>query len=100
MDEKPAAKVTRPRRIVAEVSVTWSKDESLPSPLISQRFEHVIHTNEERGYSLESWQLTSTTPPRAEKLGDVLMGRANLVETIIAVFIRDDSPSRIMKDQE
>lgn len=60
-------------RIVAEISKNWPDSHVLPT--LSSLFEHVIETNAERGYALESWQYVSTcTEP------------GKLSETIVAVF--------------
>ena len=63
-----------PRFIVAEVSKTWTNPEERSPELLSQRFEHIINVNHERGYALRSWQPTQN------------MESGVLVETIVAVF--------------
>lgn len=69
-------------RIVAEISKNWPEVEP---GLLSQRFEGVIATNEERGYVLESWQLVSSSAPTRNSMGQDVTRH---VETIIAVFVR------------
>jgi hypothetical protein len=66
-------------RIVAEVSTTWIAGES-KAGVLATRFEQVIAVNEDRGYTLESWQFRQTV------IYLEIDGRPQLVETIIAVF--------------
>ena len=72
----------RPRTIVAEVSKNWNPGIGSPyredGELVSQKFEDVIATNEERGYRLKSWQLVSTFTH--SDYG------SSVNETIVAVF--------------
>jgi hypothetical protein len=74
-----------PKRIVAEVSKSWVNRGRGPgspegsSVLLSQKFENVIETNRERGYALESWEMTAT--------GIAAFDGASICETIVAVFV-------------
>ena len=63
--------------IVAEVSKSWPAVITEPIDIISKRFEEVIRVNRERGYKLNSWQLSAASP-----------SRGIMVETIIAVFVK------------
>lgn len=65
-------------RIVAEVSKTWPSDNA--KELISHKFEQVITTNRERGWELESWELS--------RVSVIVDGFAQINETIIAVFVK------------
>lgn len=70
------------QRIVAEISRNWPDPNlmdtgKLGKPLICQTFEKVIAANAERGYELESWQLSQ-----------VKTDRFSMIETIIAVFVK------------
>jgi hypothetical protein len=64
---------TIPKFIVAEVSKTWIPGTPI-SDLLSQKFEKVINVNDERGYSLKEWKLSTT------------IHNNTLTETIIAIF--------------
>lgn len=70
--------MTTKTRIVVEISRNWPNS---ANPLISQQFETVIAANRVLGYELESWQLAVT-----QTQGPATM----LVETIIAVFVKDE----------
>lgn len=68
--------------IVAEVSKNWPElagEDDYPR-FISQRFEHVIEVNRQKGYRLDSWHLNRIPH---------LDGGAN--ETIVAVFRREEA---------
>lgn len=69
------------RRIVAEVSTSWPKDDPQVEDLTASKFEGVIEANRQRGYVLESWQFQASP---ASKTPDK---RYRLIETIIAVFV-------------
>ena len=82
-----------PKRIVAEITRNWDGEEvdqkSLNRPPLSKQFEQVIDVNAQRGYSLESWRLTTTyTSERSSSVGRIYVP-AGIVETIIAVFIEE-----------
>lgn len=66
-----------PKRVVAEISKTWPTENS---ELLSHMFEDVISKNRDRGYALESWQLS--------RVFGVSSGTAQINETIIAVFVK------------
>ncbi len=61
------------RFIVAEITKNWTQDTPV-ADLLSQRFEEVININEERGYRLSDWRITSTS------------NEGLFTETIIAIF--------------
>lgn len=63
------------KRIVAEVSKNWPTLDEKNSTVIAKKFEEVIEVNRNKGYLLESWQMTQNAT-----LGGVY-------ETIIAVFV-------------
>lgn len=85
-------------RIVAEITKNWGETTqdsayAKPSPelpdkpvLLSERFEHAIAVNKERGYELESWQYQKVAHPDQE-----YMHKTVISETIIAVFILKDN---------
>lgn len=79
-DAEDLARVPKARIVVAEVSCGWPKHPDEPKDILSQRFEAVIAVNEQRGYKLESWKLTSAV------VSDPDHG-VHLHETIIAVFV-------------
>ena len=64
------------KRIVAEVSKTWWTG-CTEGGLLAEKFEEVIQVNAERGYTLESWRMTSVSNET----------KNNLIETIVAVFV-------------
>lgn len=63
--------------IVAEVTKNWERGK-FHDTLLSQEFETVINTNNERGYKLIDW-----------KLNTVLNNQDILTETIIAIFAKE-----------
>lgn len=69
-------------RIVAEITRNWPGKDHEPGPcdLVSAKFEMVIEHNRQRGYTLESWQLSSVVWADGQ-------GGHHLIETIVAVFI-------------
>lgn len=68
--------------IVAEISKNWRDGVAVSDQtLISQRFEHIINTNRQRGYKLLSFQLVQAAYEKS--------GSQWLCETIIAVFVLD-----------
>lgn len=78
--------------IVGEVSITYDIAKTVeehktrvdsPMGTISQRFEHVIAMNTERGYKLRDWQFTSV--PIGVQAGSVSM-TSRICETIVATF--------------
>jgi len=75
---RPAAD---PPTIVGEVSKTWREDREtlVDGPILAQRFEAMVEHNRARGYTLHSWQMTSTW-----------VSPGVLTETIVAVFTRGD----------
>jgi fumarate hydratase class II len=62
------------KRVVAEVSKSWSGLEDEKSERISQMFAAVIAESLSKGFELESWQYQSTS-------GQIIS------ETIVAVFV-------------
>lgn len=76
-----------PERIVAEVSKNYPAE---GPGLLSERFELVCKVNRDRGYDLESWQLSRVhVPPRPlPPPDDDAEQRSYLNETIVAVFVR------------
>ena len=82
------------RFIVAEISKTWTGEETHESPHVRELFEDVIGHNEKRGYRLHSWNYgVSAYPTRVD--GDMDQDRNHRVavfvhETIVAVFERVD----------
>lgn len=76
--------MTKPERIVAEVTRNWVMGEArTEKPLISESFEMIVRVNAERGYVLESWKMNSTAFSEVAKTG---VQRPMLCETIVAVF--------------
>ena len=73
----------KPERIVAEISKTWPHHYlRMDGPdVLAQRFEAIIERNRDRGYVLESWHFNSTATHDGQ-----------LIETIIAVFVRRIQP--------
>ena len=71
------------KRIVAEVTRNWdgTENNAIKSTLLSQRFEHVIATNAERGYALESWRFNTVWGAKDANTTPLI------TETIIAVFV-------------
>ncbi len=71
--------------IVAEVSKNWLRTDPLVAPsqsdLLSERFEHVIEVNRQRGYELHSFQFNR-----------IYLDPGGMNETIIAVFRLKESP--------
>lgn len=65
------------KRIVGEVSKNWPSKNGDP---ICKQFEHIITANRERGFQLESWQLTTAVTSNHP---------LTMVETIIAVFVKE-----------
>lgn len=64
-----------PTRIVGEVSRNWAEGHEAHSYPIADSFEELIETNRKRGFSLESWRMTSTAV------------KGGINETIVAVFV-------------
>lgn len=69
------------RRKVSEIKKSWYRpsgqgplDETLESGTIGDRFEAVIDLQDQHGYELEGWNLTSASTDEM------------LTETIVAVF--------------
>lgn len=65
--------------IVAEVSKNWRREREESADLLSERFEHVIEVNRQRGYLLHQFALNQ-----------VMVSADEMTETIIAVFRRED----------
>lgn len=68
--------------IVAEISVTWPK-ENIAGGLLANRFEDVIAINQKRGFVLLDWKMSSTMVPTRPP-----NPQYQLIETIIATFKR------------
>jgi hypothetical protein len=69
-----------PPTVVAEVSRNWPIPTDGDERLLSDKFQHVINFNHDRGYDLKTWQLSRSVTSDDE-------GQC-LNETIIAVFER------------
>lgn len=72
-------------RIVAEVATHWQNGQLVGKAnerqLISAHFEKAIAFNQSRGYTLESWNLSTVLDQTHEP--------PTIIETIVAVFKRD-----------
>lgn len=64
--------------IVAEISKNWTPGDPI-TELLSNKFEYVINTNEQRGYELADWKLSQVCNENI------------FTETIIAIFKKKDA---------
>lgn len=69
--------------IVAEISKHWTKPGDEREGMLSARFEFVVRHNNERGYRLVDWKMTTLLIPPNMTGKDAPGG---IVETIVAVF--------------
>ena len=72
------------KRIVAEISTTWPKEEVRPIGIIAGKFQVVISSNAKQGYTLESWQLSVTPTQMVQVVPPLSVADCSIVETIVA----------------
>lgn len=75
--------------IVAEVTKNWVEGEVPSTPILCQRFEQIIRHNNDRGYRLHDWKMTTLYKPAGQAvLGEGSNQPACMTETIVAIFER------------